>query len=92
MRGNVYIEYRVSRRETTPSQAMAGMHSITKAALLVLALFGAAHGFTYSLADTFHETSRCSYTEGWMFGSNKGPRISPQGQSYVHADLEVSAM
>lgn len=84
--------HRVSGRETTPGQAMAGMHSITKVALLVLGLFDAAHGFTYSLDDTFYGLNRCSYTEGWMFGSNKGPRISSQGPSYVHADLKVSAM
>lgn len=83
---------RITYLDETRDGAMAGMHSITRVALLVAAMFAAAQGFTYSLDDTFYETSRCSYTEGWMFGSNKGPRISPQGPSYVHADLEVSAM
>ena len=63
-----------------------------RAALAASSLFVPAHSFIYKIDNTFNLTSHASYSEGWMYGSNEGPRGAPQGESYVDVDFEVNVM
>lgn len=68
------------------------MRTTTRAALAASALFVPAHSFIYKIDNTSNQTSHASYSEGWMYGSNDGPKGAPQGESYVDVDLEVTVM
>ncbi|CAM9116021.1 unnamed protein product, partial [Laminaria digitata] len=68
------------------------MRTATRAALAASALFVPAHSFIYKIDNTLNVTSHASYSEGWMYGSNDGPKGAPQGESYVDVDLEVTVI
>lgn len=68
------------------------MKSVAWSLVAIGLLATPATPFRYTLNDTFLDKNRFTYTEGWMFGSNDGPPISPQGPSYIHADLKVTSM
>lgn len=61
-------------------------------ALLIQSANVPADGFVYSLDDSFNLSSRTSYTERWMYGSNKGPFGASQGPSYVQTDINVTVI
>lgn len=63
-----------------------------RAALAASALFVPAYSLIYKIDNEFNLTSHASYSEGWMYGSNDGPKGAPQGESYVDVDFEVTAI
>lgn len=68
------------------------MRTAMRAALVASVLCAPAHSFIYEIDNTFNMTSHASYSEGWMYGSKKGPIGAPQGESYVDVDFEVTVM
>lgn len=71
---------------------MTSHHPVVRAVIGLIALAVPAISFTYTLNDSFPNKGRFAYSEGWMYGTNDGPPLASQGLSYVHVDLEVSAM
>lgn len=63
-----------------------------RAALAVSALFVPVHSFIYQINNTSNSKNHASYSEGWMYESNDGPKGAPQGESYVEVDFEVTVM
>lgn len=45
--------------------------------------------FTYTLDHTYSLTDRFDLSEGWMYGSGKGPVVAPQGKSFVDCRLKI---
>ncbi|CAN0376800.1 unnamed protein product, partial [Ectocarpus sp. 12 AP-2014] len=65
---------------------------LARAAFFTACLVGTGQSFKYSLDDTEYEQARTSYSEGWMYGSNAGPMGATHGTSYIHTDLQVTAI
>ncbi|CBJ28368.1 G-protein coupled receptor [Ectocarpus siliculosus] len=65
---------------------------MARASFFAACLVGAGQSFKYSLDDTVYEQARTSYSEGWMYGSNTGPMGATHGSSYIHTDLQVTAI
>lgn len=71
---------------------MQWMDAILRAVLVVSAMLARAESFIYEIDDIVHQESHRGYSEGWMYGTNRGPIGASQGPSYVDVDLEVTFM
>lgn len=71
---------------------MHGTRGLLGIALVIQAVTVPILGFTYSLDDTFNESVRTSYTEGWMYGTDKGPFGASKGSSYIEINGVVTVM
>lgn len=72
---------------------MHGTRWLLGIALVIKALTVPTSGFIYSINDNFNDSSmRTSYTEGWMYGTDKGPFGASKGPSYIEIDGVVRFM
>lgn len=65
---------------------------VARQAPVLLCLIMPAMSFRYILNMTLpSEKDRLTLSEGWMYGSGKGPSIAAQGVSFVETSLKVTA-
>ncbi|CAM9179955.1 unnamed protein product [Discosporangium mesarthrocarpum] len=63
------------------------MARLRHGAILAALVFNAVSGLRYDLEG---ELSTLSYSEGWMFGSERGPIWTENGPSFIDVDLNVT--
>lgn len=59
--------------------------------LVLICLAVRVSSFSYTLNNTYN-MDRFLLSEGWMYGTAKGPAGAAQGPSFIDAQLKITAM